>query len=84
MENNKNTDNEEINFYRKLLIDTSHISYGWMKTQKIIVISLSIVIMSLFIVFGIVCESYLRLAYAPEGYQKANTNTNINLNKNEK
>lgn len=84
MENNKNTDNEEINFYRKMLQDATNISYGWMKTQKVVVISLSVVIIALFITCGIVCESYLRLAYASEGYQKANTNTNINLNKNEK
>ena len=82
----ENKNNDEVQFYRKLLVDTSQISYGWMKTQKIIVISLSIVIITLFITCGIICESYLRLAYAPEGYEKANTNTNINtnVNKNDK
>lgn len=83
MENNKNTDNEEIKFYRKMLQDATNISYGWMKTQKVVVISLSVVIIALFIVCGFICESYLRLAYAPEGYEKTNTSTNINKNINE-
>lgn len=82
MGENKNTENEEINFYRKMLVDTSNISYGWMKTQKVVVISLSVVIIALFIIFGIICESYLRLAYSPNGYEKSNTNINRNINEN--
>lgn len=81
--NNYNNTNEEIQFYRKMLVETCNISKDWLKTLKIIIFSLSMVLVVGIIACSIVCNIYLRLAYDTEGYEKNNTTTNINRNINE-
>lgn len=81
-EENKQT-YEEIQFYRKMLIETSKISKDWMKTLKTVIAVLSIVIICGFIVCGFVVNRYLAYAYTPDAIEQSNTNTNVNTNVNE-
>lgn len=87
MENKELNQSEEIQFLRKALMETSKISYGWMKTLKIAIavisIAFSIIIISGFIVCQNIVNKYLAYAYAPDAIEQSNTNTNINSNTNE-
>lgn len=81
MENNKTT--EEIQFYRKMLLETSDISKNWQKTLKIIITMFSTILIVGFIVCGLVCKMYFGYAYDSENTEKQNTTTNINKNIND-
>lgn len=85
MENRDNmiTKDEEIQFLRKMLLDTSKLSKDWLKSLKIIVATLALVLISGIIACAVVCNIYLKLAYDSEGYEKQNTTTNVNKNINE-
>ena len=78
----KNTQ-DEIQFYRKVILETSKLSKDWIKAFKIVVAIFSIVIICGFVVCRYVVNRYLAYAYAPDAIGQSNTNTNINTNTNE-
>ena len=79
--NNYDDTKEEIQFLRKMVVETTNISKDWQKTIWRIIISLSIVLTIGIIGCSLVCKMYLDNAYKSKSSSTTNINHNINENK---
>jgi hypothetical protein len=80
---NNNTNDTEVQFYRKMILEATHASKEWLKAFKIMVATLSIAIVIIVGIFACICKMYFSYAYDDNAIEKSNTNTNINQNINE-
>lgn len=81
-EKNINEMQEEVKFYRKMLVELSQTSENWKKTFKFTALIFTTILITGFITVGFICNLYLSYAYNDSAIEKSNTNINKNINEN--
>lgn len=74
---------EEVRFYRKMLLELTKNSENWKKTFKFTTIIFTTILITGFITVGFICNLYLSYAYNDSAIEKSNTSTSKNININE-